>query len=97
MTHFNGSAYEPARDDARLTAQLGRIWNTMLDGQWHTLRQIATTTGGPDSSISAQLRHLRKPRFGGHVVERNHVGNGLYAYRLIPNQPQVAESQHEPA
>jgi hypothetical protein len=82
---FDGADYVPARDDPRLTDQLGRVWNVMASGNWHTLKQIAAATGDPEASISAQLRHLRKPRFGGHTVERNYVGNGLYAYRLIPN------------
>lgn len=82
---FDGANYQPERDDVRLTAQLGRVWEAMQGGGWHTLRQIAATTGDPEASISAQLRHLRKDRFGGHTVARNYVGNGLYAYRLIPN------------
>lgn len=85
MTHFNGPAYDHARDHARLTAQIGRVWEAMKDSQWRTLRQLATLTGDPEPSVSAQLRHLRKPRFGGHTVERNYIGNGLFAYRLLPN------------
>jgi uncharacterized protein (DUF2132 family) len=82
---FDGADYVPARDDQRLTDQLGRVWQVMASGSWQTLRQIAVATGDPEPSISAQLRHLRKPRFGAHTVERNYIGNGLYAYRLIPN------------
>ncbi len=82
---FNGAAYERERDDARLTGQLLRIWDVMHDSVWRSLHQIATKTGDPEASISAQLRHLRKERFGGHKVERRHQGNGLYEYRLIPN------------
>lgn len=85
---FDGDDYQPERDDVRLTDQLARIWQVMKGGQWHTLRQIAIATGDPEASISAQLRHLRKPRFGGHTVEKNYVGNGLYTYRLIPNLPE---------
>ena len=29
------------------------------------------------------MRHLRKPRFGGHTIEREHLGGGLYRYKLI--------------
>jgi hypothetical protein len=54
----------------------------MKDGQWRTLEQIADMTGDPTPSVSAQLRHLRKPRFGSHTVDRRHVGGGLYEYRL---------------
>ena len=80
---FNGPAYDPARDNARLGGQILRIFDLMQDGNWRTLREIAQATGDPESSISAQLRHLRKRRFGSHTVEREHVGGGLYRYRLI--------------
>jgi hypothetical protein len=85
--HFNGPAYEPEYDHARLTGQLLRIWTTMKDRRWRTLHEIALATGDPESSISAQLRHLRKPRFGSHTVERRARGDraaGLHEYRLIP-------------
>lgn len=84
-TRFDGSEYQPPRDDTRLTGQLLRIWESMKAGYWRTLEEIAQQTGDPAPSISAQLRHLRKPRFGSHTVERRYLGEGLYAYRVIPN------------
>ena len=81
---FNGSDYVPERDDVRLSGQIERVWNCMKDGKPRTLDEIAKATGDPHASISAQLRHLRKERFGGHVVEKEHIGNGLYRYTLIP-------------
>lgn len=83
--HFNGPDYKPARDHARLTGQIERIFNIMRDGRWRTLRQIANQTGDPESSVSAQLRHLRKERFGGHAVDREYIADGLYQYRVIEN------------
>lgn len=83
---FNGADYVPWRDDPRLTSQLGRIFHLMRDGEWRTLAGIAHATGDPPASVSAQLRHLRKPRFGAHAVERRHRGapaEGLYEYRVI--------------
>lgn len=82
---FNGDDYVASRDDVRLTGQLLRVWNVMCDGSWKTLPQIAEATGDPEASISAQLRHLRKPRFGGHTIEKEYIINGLYRYRLIVN------------
>ena len=70
-------------DHARLTNQQALIVAYMRSGEWRTLREIAEFTGAPEASASAQLRHLRKPRFGGHTVERRHEGGGLYVYRLI--------------
>lgn len=56
----------------------------MADGQWRTLAEISAVTGDPPASVSAQLRHLRKPRFGAHLVEKRHLGQGLYHYRVLP-------------
>lgn len=84
---FDGPAYDPTFDQARLTGQIERIWNLMRDREWRSLHEIAQQTGDPESSVSAQLRHLRKPRFGGHTVERRARGDraaGLWEYRLIP-------------
>jgi hypothetical protein len=39
-------------------------------------------TGAPPASVSAQLRHLRKPRFGGFTVEKRYLRDGLYTYRV---------------
>mgnify|MGYP003344064058 FL=1 len=83
---FNGADYDHDRDSVRLTGQLLRIWNVVVDGQWRTLKDIAQRTGDPEASISAQLRHLRKPRFGGYTVEREYLYNGLYRYRVLPKE-----------
>ena len=82
---FDGADYLPWRDDERLTAQLQRVWRAMSDGRWHTLSALAMSTGDPEASVSAQLRHLRKDRFGGHTVEKQYQGDGLFEYRLVPN------------
>lgn len=85
---FNGPEYDPERDNVRLRTQLQRVKACMSDGQWRTLEQIRVATRAPHASVSAQLRHLRKPRFGSHTVERRHVGDGLFEYRLILNVPE---------
>ena len=38
-------------------------------GSWLTLRELAQITQFGEASISAQLRHLRKPRYGSYVVK----------------------------
>jgi hypothetical protein len=85
---FNGPAYDHERDSQRLTGQIQRVFALMSDGAWRTLREIAEATGDPEASVSAQLRHLRKPRFGSHTVERRRRGvesSGLWEYRLLPS------------
>jgi hypothetical protein len=82
---FDGAAYSQAFDHKRLTGQIRRVFDLMKDGRWRTLEEIAAATGDPQASVSAQLRHLRKPRFGGFTVEKRAKGereHGLFEYRL---------------
>jgi hypothetical protein len=60
-------------------------------GAWFTLHELAGLTHYGEASISAQLRHLRKPQNGGFVVEKrlreNQVVRGteigsLWEYQL---------------
>lgn len=86
---FNGAEYVPEQDNERLCKQHENIFNLMKDGKWRTLKEIATLLHYPESSISAQLRHMRKPRFGSHTVNRRSKGErtrGLFEYQLIVNQ-----------
>jgi hypothetical protein len=39
-------------------------------GAWMTLRELARLTRYGETSISAQLRHLRKARCGGYMLEK---------------------------
>ena len=87
--HFNGPYYEPKYDQKRLTGQILRVFNCMKDGQWRTLDEIHSETNDPHASISAQLRHLRKYRFGEHTILLRSRGdrlNGLFEYKLIVNK-----------
>lgn len=87
MTRFAGAVYDPAMDDKRLEKQMGRVWTLMIDGGWRTLPEIKAATGDPEASISAQLRHLKKTRFGSHRLEKRPRGDrkaGLYEYRILP-------------
>lgn len=83
---FDGADCQAKRDNARLTSQIQKIFELMKDGKWRTFDEIHKATKAPHNSISAQLRNLRKPRFGEHKVESDYIGNGLYKYRLIVNE-----------
>jgi len=85
--HFDGDDYKPKRDLARLTGQIERVWKFMSDGKWHTLDAIAEGTGDPHASVSAQLRNLRKERFGSWTIERRHVRAGLYEPNFLLYKP----------
>ena len=90
--HFNGPVYEPQHDHQRLTTQLERVKAVMIDGKWRTLSEIEALTGDPQASVSCQLRHMRKERFGSYVVNKQPRGdrkNGLWEYQLLPPLPDV--------
>jgi hypothetical protein len=92
---FDGAAYEPSRDRVRLALQVERVRVFMLGGEWHTLREIKTALEDlyvpavfPESSISAQLRNLRKPGYSYRLLKRRRVGvhgpgAGIWEYRLL--------------
>lgn len=80
---FKGPEYLPPRDYDRLKSQLEKVFDLMIDGQWRTLPRIAEATDSPPASVSAQLRHLRKPKYGAYIVERRHIAHGLFEYRVL--------------
>jgi hypothetical protein len=79
-----------AAECADLLAQfsLRKVWSTAQvpnDGGWMTLRELSDLTNYGEASISAQLRHLRKPHFGGYLVvkrRRGLVAGGTWEYRI---------------
>lgn len=86
---FDGATFVPELDRERLTTQFEAVKDLMADGNWRTLQDISDLVQGSIPAISARLRDLRKPRFGGHVVERRRAGdprNGIFEYRVIMNE-----------
>jgi hypothetical protein len=78
-----GPSFEDEKDAARADKQHERIRDLMQDAKWRTLAEIGDATGDPHASISAQLRHLRKPQFGSYNIEkRRRADGGLWEYRL---------------
>jgi hypothetical protein len=55
-------------------------------GAWLTLRELSRLTRYGEASISAQLRHLRKPQYGAFVVEKQ-VRKGEDIVRLQEQGP----------
>lgn len=96
--HFDGATYVPKHDHERLTCQLGRVLYVLRDKRWRTLGEVAEAIeercgcSDPEASISARLRDLRKPKFGGHEVHRRRRGEakrGVYEYQLIPQDEET--------
>ncbi len=95
---FKGSDYDSTYDQKRLTGQLRRIWDLMIDGQWRTCAEIHAALGYPENSIQAQLRNLRKKEFGEHKTPKRNRGPrclAIYEYCLIPNERWNPEKDNE--
>lgn len=83
QSYFDGSTiHADSGAKYRLTGQLDRVREFMKDGQWHTLDDLILMCGGTGPSVSARLRDLRKARFGGHTIIRQHLRDGLWVYRM---------------
>jgi hypothetical protein len=63
-----GSSLE--EEETQLAAIRELMRRAFVRGVWLTLSEIAEATEFGETSISAQLRHLRKAHHGGHRVEK---------------------------
>ena len=83
---FDGKTYNATLDKVRLSGALEKVYRAAKDGTWHTLEHLSWVAGCTESSASARLRDLRKPRFGSHTVNRRRTAKpGIYEYQLIVN------------
>jgi hypothetical protein len=86
-TNHYGPAFDIQLDGGRLKHQHERIRDWMLaQTAWKTLAEMRAALNYPESSISAQLRHLRKAQFGSYRVEkrRRSSAGGTWEYRVLP-------------
>jgi len=84
-----GPTYRAPLDQKRLQNQTVRVRSCLYQaarrGEWLTLEQMQHRTGDPTPSISAQIRHLRKPQFGSHIIRkrrREEPQRGIWEYQL---------------
>jgi hypothetical protein len=82
---------------------MNRVRNHLLASailnRWETLEEICAALERlypgerfPEASISAQIRHLRKPRFGGYDVQRQWKKDiRISEYRIVPPARREAE------
>ena len=65
---------ERQRNVKRVRTQRDVVRDVMLSanecGAWLTLAELGAMTRYPETSISAQLRHLKKPQFGNYELEK---------------------------
>jgi hypothetical protein len=93
---FRGAAYAPRLDKARLTLQIERIRAWALARDWFTLREarvdlerLYAPAVFPESSVSAQLRNLKKIPISYRLLKRRRAGvhgpgSGIWEYKVRP-------------
>jgi len=92
---------ETSADRERIGRQREVVKAFMLYAGWVTLedaqKEIQAKYGVfvPLPSLSARFRDMRKPRYGGYLVKRQYLGEGLYRYRLFEPAPQAQLSLEE--
>lgn len=84
---FGGATYDPMKDAQRLRDQLGKVRSAMLGAGWCRLKWLSEQTKAPEASVSARIRDLRKPKYGGYTIDRRRVPGreSLYEYRIVQN------------
>lgn len=68
------------------STQMVRVLNALKRATWLTLVELNNLTGDPVPSVSAQIRHLRKPEHGSHLIVKRRRGrseSGLFEYHLV--------------
>ena len=92
MSDMNfGPAYDEELDGKRVHTQMDVIRRFMVKEwpEWQSLAEIECVLGYPQASVSAQLRHLRKRRFGSYVVEKQRRTTGTWEYRVRAPEPRI--------
>jgi hypothetical protein len=82
MSSTFGPAFSEAIDGKPIRKQMETIRDWMLGHPFYcTLAEIATALNYPEASVSADLRHLRKKRFGAfRVLKRRREGQRTWEY-----------------
>jgi hypothetical protein len=102
---FRGAAYAPNLDKARLTLQIERIRGWALARDWFTLREarvdlerLYAPTIFPESSLSAQLRNLKKFPLSYRLLKRRRARGPVWEYKVLPPaQIESAKTENERA
>lgn len=86
---FDSGVTLTPEDHVRLGAQIARVKAVLETGRWYTVPDLQDAiwehfrVRDPENSLQAQIRNLRKPKHGGHTIERKREGNCWY-FRLMP-------------
>ena len=81
---FDGWHFDAKKDQERLTKQMRGIYKVLKEAKvWLTVSEIEEETGYAQPSISAQLRNMRKEKFGSLDVRgRYREGTRIFEYKL---------------
>ena len=91
-TRTYGPAFDEALDGKRVRTDIERIRDFMWGNGWWTLKALETVLDIPQATISADLRHLRKERFGSYQVDKVRRGEGgTWLYILRPPKEPTQE------
>ncbi|MHB1910376.1 MAG: hypothetical protein ACYCQJ_16140 [Nitrososphaerales archaeon] len=89
---FDGAFYKRELDQKRLSGQILRVYEIISDGKARTVSKIREEIlekfgkDDPENSIQAELRNLRKDKFGGHAIRTWRVRDtGLFYYQMEKN------------
>lgn len=77
----DGETFNRERDRDRLDTAASRIFARMQDRKWYTIQKLAKVGRCSENTATARVRDLRKPQFGGWIVDRRHEGEGKWVYR----------------
>lgn len=69
----------------RLTGQLLKVFQFMLDGMEHTQQEISLATGVSLISTRNRISDLRQPRWGCHTLIARRIKGPKWGYRMVPN------------
>ena len=82
-----------------VNAHLAKVRAIMMDGKPHTLVELgaALGCGNITTGVSARVRDLRKPEFGGHTIVSKRVDGGVWQYTMIidSSAPMVVRAREQ--
>jgi len=76
---------DPANDPKRNQKLIGRVFDALQDGAWHTLDDLAAQLQAPKQRVTSRIRDLRLPLYGSYTIKAEIVDKAkqLWKYRLV--------------
>lgn len=73
---------DPATNPVRNDTVIGRTFEVLKDGQWHTLADINNVTGDSPARIASRIRELRMPMYGNYNIDTQQVSAYVWKYKI---------------